>query len=983
MHFLYYCLIKSISMALQRLLLAIILFTGNPLSARQPLLRHYTLADGLPSNVIYDVYQDSKGFIWFCTDQGISRFDGNTFRNYSIRDGLPDTEIFRIREDDQHRYWLICFNNKACYLRNGKVYNGTNDTLCRRIEEADIRYDDLFAMPSGYALAGKRMALLHPPGITVRSLTGDERPCRVYYFREGYNEYLVKYTYLYHLNSGRRFQISRSLLEECFYDGSYLFLYTNRAEHFFLEQWQVSDSGARLLKKTAAPSRIHQISPFRPGQLLCCTDKGVFLYSISSGRFARDEAFSDDAHFNRALKDREGNLWVTTLDNGVYFKPKTDATLIDQRSGLHRKNILTLTQASSGGLIAGDDRGNVTRIDRQGIHRLFVEEKDFTNRILFLNDQGRNRLVIGCDAGLFSLDRHSSRRRCLYRNTFKAGLLNGDQFFAGFSGGLLACNIETGTAALLTQQRVTAMAMDNTGVLCLGGTSGLSLYKEGMLQPYRFNHLLRQSRITCMTRNEQGHLFAGTSNNGLFLIRNPEGPPVQLHRAGKGDNVFCKKLFTAKDNQVWLCTEEGLYRLLPGLKGDYTARPVSLPGAITGNKINDFIEVGGKLYLATAEGIVVYNSLDTTGEKPPALYIETVNDSVLSDSRPTVMTFPYKKQNTQISYTAIHFAGKPVILYKYLLLGGAEDTVYTTARTINFNTLSPGTYTLLLWARSTNSAWSFKPASLTLHIQPPWWRHPLFLLTTGLLIAGGIAWAYRAHLRSTSKKAVAAAHNRQQLAELEMKAIKAQINPHFIFNALNAIQSYYSQHSEREANHYMTAFARFIRLTLENSQSHWLPLSEELAMLRIYIELEQMRFKHMFTYRIEMEPGIQPEGIQIPAMLLQPYVENAINHGLRLLQTCKGLLSIRFMLQEEALVCSIEDNGVGISYASGTRTRGHNSFGMRMNSQRIDAMNRMYDLSIKVTVNEPQPSAHPEGTLVALYIPLFNHKNNADNLNYR
>lgn len=226
-------------------------------------------------------------------------------------------------------------------------------------------------------------------------------------------------------------------------------------------------------------------------------------------------------------------------------------------------------------------------------------------------------------------------------------------------------------------------------------------------------------------------------------------------------------------------------------------------------------------------------------------------------------------------------------------------------------------------------------------------------------------------MKALQKRAEHKARNRQQLAELEMKALRAQINPHFIFNALNSIQSYYSQNDELKANHYMTSFALFIRLTLIHSQSHWLPLRQEIAMLRTYIELEQMRFKELFSFTIICGPGVEPAAISMPAMLIQPYVENAINHGLRYLKGRKGLLTLKFIEQKDVLLCEVEDNGVGRGYAGNSAPPKHISLGMKINRERIDTMNRMYDIDIRIAVVDKQTdSGTPEGTLITLFIPL-------------
>ncbi len=198
----------------------ILLLSGTkPASATwQPFSRHITMQDGLPSNVVYDIYEDSKGFMWFCTDQGISRYDGTTFHNYSVNDGIPDMAVFRIREDKVQRYWLICYNRKACYLKNGKIYSAENDPLCRKIEAESITYDELFTDREGNdCLIGRKVAVLSPdppylrllPGMTL--LTG-----RTGSFRKNGQDHIVTGWGVYNINSGSFQKFSEGYAETSF-----------------------------------------------------------------------------------------------------------------------------------------------------------------------------------------------------------------------------------------------------------------------------------------------------------------------------------------------------------------------------------------------------------------------------------------------------------------------------------------------------------------------------------------------------------------------------------------------------------------------------------------------------------------------------------------------------------------------------------------------------------------------------------------------
>jgi LytS/YehU family sensor histidine kinase len=214
----------------------------------------------------------------------------------------------------------------------------------------------------------------------------------------------------------------------------------------------------------------------------------------------------------------------------------------------------------------------------------------------------------------------------------------------------------------------------------------------------------------------------------------------------------------------------------------------------------------------------------------------------------------------------------------------------------------------------------------------------------------------------------------RKMAELEMQALRAQINPHFIFNALNSIQNYYSQNDERNANRYLTNFATLIRQTLTHSRDNWLTLADEIAMIRTYIELERMRFRDKFSYNILVDDAVDTEQIKIPAMLIQPYVENAIHHGLRHLASKGGLLSISFSIRNKQLVCIIDDNGVGFSQAAEMekRTTVHRSLGMEITKNRIETIGQLYNMHIGISIRDKDTTntKAATGTEVQIIIPL-------------
>jgi LytS/YehU family sensor histidine kinase len=269
---------------------------------------------------------------------------------------------------------------------------------------------------------------------------------------------------------------------------------------------------------------------------------------------------------------------------------------------------------------------------------------------------------------------------------------------------------------------------------------------------------------------------------------------------------------------------------------------------------------------------------------------------------------------------------------------------------------------------------------LTLTIHPPfwqtWWFHTLSVLMLAGLLYSGLRYRI-AQVRKEER--LQSEHTRQQAAfqkkvsELEMQALRAQMNPHFIFNCLNSINGYILENQPDEASDYLAKFARLIRLILQNSNAPTVSLENELEALDLYLKMEALRFEGKFTFEIQCDQSIEAKYLEIPPLLIQPYVENAIWHGL-LHKKEEGHLSIHLLQEEGLLLCSIEDDGIGrkrsIELKSKTATK-KKSMGMKITAQRLELLTQLHGKQAKVEVIDlvdAQGSAC--GTRVFLKIPL-------------
>lgn len=248
-----------------------------------------------------------------------------------------------------------------------------------------------------------------------------------------------------------------------------------------------------------------------------------------------------------------------------------------------------------------------------------------------------------------------------------------------------------------------------------------------------------------------------------------------------------------------------------------------------------------------------------------------------------------------------------------------------------------------------------------------------YILAGGLVLALFIGFLLIRQYRLSIRQRIAAMNHK--ISEMRQKNLRQQMNPHFIFNTLNSIQYYVFQNDKISSNTYMTKFASLMRKTLENSQHTSIPIKEEIEALKLYLELESLRFKEKFDWEINVDGEIDTLTYKIPTMLIQPYVENSICHGLMHKDNGKGYIKINLDLRDDHICCSIDDNGIGRQKAmtlKKKKSNNHNSLGTSITESRLTLVNSIYGKKMKIQyVDKTDRTGNPEGTLVMIDIPII------------
>jgi two-component sensor histidine kinase len=449
---------------------------------------------------------------------------------------------------------------------------------------------------------------------------------------------------------------------------------------------------------------------------------------------------------------------------------------------------------------------------------------------------------------------------------------------------------------------------------------------------------LPNDAVHSITIDNYNRLWAITSAGLVLTETNPKGNPV-VHRfseeAGIISNEWLQsRLLTDAAGYIWMNFANSLYRFDPR-----SIQFNNMPPAVTIEDIQ--LNPQPAQWNAFTDSLFGYRQL------------------------PHRIELPHDLNNLSISYRAPCFSGVSGLEYSYLLAG--TDTHWSAAtksNSVSFVKLPPGTYVFKVRARKSNTAWS-EPTLFTFIIKKPYWESWWFQLAVITMATITLALLFRNRVQHIRRKAQIG----EQLRELELKALRAQMNPHFIYNALNSIQALVLNNQTDKASLYISKFGRLLRQVLNHSEQSSISLTEELHALELYIQLEQLRLNVPLQYHIRPDTSINTDEEEIPPLVLQPIVENALWHGLSRKQGEKTL-DIALRSGNEWLIVEITDNGIGRQQAASQKTTNSHttSKGMEITGRRIKEYNRLRGISAIDIIDLYDDAQQPAGTKVILHI---------------
>ncbi len=436
--------------------------------------------------------------------------------------------------------------------------------------------------------------------------------------------------------------------------------------------------------------------------------------------------------------------------------------------------------------------------------------------------------------------------------------------------------------------------------------------------------------------------------------------------------MICYDLFV-EGHLLWMATSNGIYKI------DVSGPPTkvtnySTSDGLSSNIIKTIYVKDGIIYAGSDENVDVFEENALKQSSVCRLISDDIMVSGISKGADANnFSLKPKENNIEFRYSTISYKSGGEIVYHYRLLG--LDTIWRSTKEtlLSYPSLPAGNYQLELFSvnkygvRSNTISRSFIVQET--FFQQLWVQLLMFLavaVLTGLLLS----WRFR-RIRKREEKQQALISS---ITDLEQMAFKSQMNPHFIFNCLNSIQQYVIDKDVAGANYFISAFSRLIRQTLDFSSRNEISLEEEIQFLTDYLKLEQSRLEHKFLFSITTDANLVKSDVVLPPLLLQPFVENAIRHGVRHLPDNSGLIQLNFVKTKTNLVCSIMDNGIGREASMALKTINsvqYQSRGLKITMKRIEALNQRSMQKIVSIVEDLYDAAgKASGTKITIHFPL-------------
>jgi ligand-binding sensor domain-containing protein/two-component sensor histidine kinase len=949
---------------------------------------NYSTSAGLAGSTVFDITQDSAGYMWFATGNGLSRFDGRNFLNYTTSSGLNSNSI-----------------NAVYAGTGGEIYIGSNDKGANLLIGGDITslapgrlnvnaHNFLYAKNRMYSYSTTYIDIideaLNRNDYSSEKSTVPISQLITNLFNAPPGSELNSYDILAASTEGLFLCKGRVLTKAEInglgefeaYSGTFSrnSLLLGSTGCIYVINSDTQTGKLNLEKKIPIdfkPSqRVQKIFADTRGNIWFAMPSSGFYKILPDGNIINfgGKLGLQGAQVTKFFEDIEGNIWIGTFGSGVYCITNTFIMNHSTIDGLSDNNVYEIEMGPGGEIFCGTFNGfnilaNGKWIDLNtsaGFDVFYVHKAKNYDRVTYVC------ATVGLLLDIKEIKIENQTFRILnipsvlkFKNQLYTGGWNNNVVKYPDFNNTLNKELITVLGDSISQNRINEMLADSRENIWMGTALGVVMFQGSTKKTFPSNDVL-SSAVNVMAIDKSGAIWFG-GEKGVASY-NPESQETRSFSKISGVNLSSvSALAVDKANKLWIGSNEGLFILNNGI-----INKINKSIGLFSNEIYSlcYDSLHNNMLIGTNSGLSILDltAYESNSMPPFNFFIESITAGDTTYTKFDELEFAPQQNNIKITYAAILYSSPNAVEYRYSINNNYR---LTELNSVEFSSLQAGTYNFSVKAFAPGRMPS-REITLTFAIKPPFTETAWFsVLIIGTLILTAVLVSYGIIKRVKQKEKEKREIN-TKINELRHQALSAMMNPHFIFNSLNAVQHLVNKGKLLEVNEYISSLARLIRKNLDYADKSYITLDEETDKLKLYMEIENLRFNYKFDFEIIIDPAINPHRCEIPNMIIQPFVENSIWHGILPL-TEKGEIIISFALNSinykgsvyEFMTIRIKDNGVGIRSTSAKE--GHISKGIKLVEERLRLLSE--EMEIPSSVSAQDSSAYSSGTEVTISLP--------------
>ncbi len=966
----------------------LIISLSTPSTGQKFPMLHYTFEDGLPSNTVYQLYRDSKGFIWIGTDKGVARFNGMKFEVFTIFDGLPDNEIYFFKEDNYGRLWLATSNGKLCYYKNDTFHTAANTPFLKipinqpHISRIGVEYDssitiDFFDVSILLNIDGEKVTIknlneLKIPGIGESELIVFGMNKR----KVSKTEYLL-YGSKFNCILDTQYNYSLRPVANHYYGGVRT-LFSGDQE-FVLDERNIYTRDIQFIcaRRNSKIKEYHVYNVFfEKNDYFLCTNIGLYL---------NDSVCILKGDVSSIAKDDIGNYWVSTLKGGVYCF-RSDFLETKHYENLYSE-VITYSKSVKNHLFYTTSENNLYELINGESKEIFnyrgLIRKDFKiandavhfidNNYRYYNFYNEDGIVIGNilnkNPKVIKYAIPSSRFWGV-----KSLLIDSPYFYLKTRANIISVDYSSDTGLVhrhmfdsFSLNRIYGFGQAPDKRVWYSTSKNIYKLKDGnvQLQP-------QFKDISFKAFEFMGDYMVGYTFDNKLLIVSDREHNIHIDSIESGHSAW-NRLYKINDSVMLISTND-LDRLLEihSRENSFTYSLSIVEDPFVPLNIEAFCADDSNCYFFKNGSVTLMpiSSLRRTNKVPVVYFSQLKSAGRSYNIAGDIELSYYKSRNISIAFIVHSFGGKRISC-QYSISKTDQDNWHRVAgEEINMVNTGYGDYVVKVRAKTMGSHYS-KPIVFRLHILRPYWATWWFIGLCVLCVMILIAIGFRLRVLYLIRKNKREHEQKMKFVKSEYKALNALMNPHFIFNTLNNVQSLFNANDRLAANEYLRIFADLIRQNMHNVSKELITLQRELALVMNYLMLEKLRFEDKLNYVIEIDENIDVSEFMIPPLLIQPLVENAIKHGILPMKERGGTVVISVTEVDKRLCIEVKDDGVGIGHGQEGSGIMHESFSIDNIKKRIEQLSIIQGKQFTFTMSEVNDDAGNHlWTVATIHMPI-------------